>query len=520
MSAFPPASPSSRRSFLVRSGVLLVAGAALPLLAACGGTSSTTSSASSGAATSVTASSGTGAARSGVTAQQGGSTSAAPAAQAAGGQKAAGSVTWLVPEDPLLDKFSRQGIVPDFKKVQPSISVQVISPGSTAYGQKLLALVAAGTTPEVFTDWGNVGIFTLQSHQIVTDLSTYINQAKIDVNFLLPTYVSEYSANGGLYAVPWNSNPNFIVYNKTLFQKDNVPLPPTDWKDTSWTTDKLLAAAQSLTHATGNPATATFGLIMGAGSVGSLGWLWNADPFNNTGGPEASNVYQGHAFGEVYPDRQGMVDAMTWLADLTLKHKVSPTPTDQKALSAQGNPIFSGRVGMAEVAGGWLERQAAVAKPHFDWGIAPMPYGPGGKNIGQREDNAWYVGKGSKNPDGGFQLIMFASRGTGADDLITYAEDNPPLTDTSYFTKWSKSVLAIPGMSMSAADFQGVFEGGIKTDFPDPTNVINDATEFSNAFNQLMAPVWIGKQTALTGLQAVKGKWQGIIQNLAQQAKS
>jgi multiple sugar transport system substrate-binding protein len=511
--------PASRRFFLARSAAVLVAGATLPLLAACGGTASTTA-ASSAALTTGAAATGSATAKSSAAAQQTGSSSAAPVSQAAAGQKAQGSVTWLVPEDPLLDKFANQGIVPDFKKAQPDITVQVISPGSTNYGEKLLALVAAGSTPEVFTDWGDVGIFTLQSHQIVTGLSTYFKQAKIDLSYLLPEYVTEYSANGELFAVPWNSNPNFVVFNKTMFQKDNVPLPPTDWNDKSWTTDKVLAAAQAMTHATGNPATATFGLIMGAGNMGSLGWLWNADPFNNTGGPEASNVYQGQPYGEVYPDRQGMIDAMTWLADLTLKYKVSPTPTDTKALSSQGNPIFSGRVAMTEVAGGWLERQAAVAKPKFEWGIAPMPYGPGGKNLAQREDNAWYIGKGSKNPDGGFQLIVFASRGTGSDDLITYAEDNPPVSDTTYFTKWAKNVMTIPGLALSAADFQGVFEGGIKTDFPDPGNVINDSTEFSNAFDQLMAPVWIGKQNAQTGLQAVKAKWQGIIQALAQQQKS
>lgn len=511
------ASATSRRAFLTRGAALVVVSTALPLLAACGGATNTASSASPAvAATTSSAPAAGSATATGTTATQlVGTTSAAPASQATG-QKAQGSVTWLVPEDPLLDKFSRTGIVPDFKKVQPDINLQVVSPGSTAYGEKLLALVAAGTTPEVFTDWGNIGVYTLQSHQIVSSISTYFKQAKIDLNYLLPEYVAEYSANGELFAVPWNSNPNFIVYNKTLFQKDNVPLPPTDWGDKSWTTEKLLTAAQALTHATGDPATASFGLIVGEGSVGSLGWLWNADPFNNTGGPEASPVYQGQRLTTAYPDRQGMVDAMTWRSDLLLKHKVSPTPTDVKGLASTGNPIFSGRVGMAEVAGGWLERQAAVAKPHFDWGIAPMPYGPGGKNTSQREDNAWYVGKGSKNPDGGFQLILFASRGTGADDLITYAQDNPPLSDTSYFTKWSKSVLAIPGLSMPAADFQAVFEGGIKSGFPDPTNVINNATAFSSAFNQLLAPVWAGTQTAQTALQAVKARWQGVIQTMAQ----
>jgi multiple sugar transport system substrate-binding protein len=512
----------SRRSLLARSVAGVVAGAVLPLLAACRGAGGATTSASTGvAATGTTAaSSGSATAQSSTAAQHTGSSgNAAPVSPAGGGQQAQRSVTWLVPVDPLIDKYANEAIVPAFKALQPDITVQVVTPSGTGYPTKLLALVAAGTPPEVFSDW-NVGVHTLLTRQLATSLSPYFSRAKIDLGYLPPEYLPEYSVNGELYAVPWNSNPNFIVYNKTLFQQYNVPLPPTDWSDTSWTTDKILAMAQTLTHATGDPGTATFGLMMLPGTGGSLGWLWNADAFNDTSGPESSPVYQGKPFGAVYPDRQGMVDAMTWLSDLTLKYKVSPTADDVKALAAQGNAIFSGRVGMVQVLGGWLERQAAVAKPRFDWGIAPMPYGPGGKNTSQREDNAWYLGKGSKNADAGFQLILFATRGAGADDLITYAEDNPPLADTSFFTKWAKNVLAIPGMSMSGADFQAVFEGGIKGGFPDPNNLMDDSSEFFTAFTQLMALVWAGKETPLTGLQTVKAKWQGIIQTLGQQASS
>lgn len=405
--------------------------------------------------------------------------------------------------------------MPAFEKAHPGTAVQVVTAGNPGFTEKLLALFAAGTAPEVFTDWGSgTNIWTLWKKQLVTVLSPYLQQAKINPNFLLPVYQREYAHDGQLFAIPWNSNPNFLVYNKTLFQQDNVPLPPSDWNDQTWTTDKLLAAAQALTHSTGNPATSTFGLIMGAGSCGSLGWLWGADPFNDKGGPEDSGVYQGKPYTQVYPDRSGMVSAMTWLADLTLKYHVSPTPTAAKALSSQGNPIFSGRVGIVEVAAGWLERQAAVAKPHFEWAIAPFPWGPGKSNVAQREDNAWYLGKGSKNPQGGFDLIMFISRGQGASDLIEYAKDNPPLTNPRYFQQWSKTVEQIPGFSMSAQAFQNVFEGGIKTDFPDPYNVIYEGAELLNSFNQLMAPVWLGQQTPLAGLQAVKAKWQGIVKSL------
>jgi ABC-type glycerol-3-phosphate transport system substrate-binding protein len=152
-----------------------------------------------------------------------------------------------------------------------------------------------------------------------------------------------------------------------------------------------------------------------------------------------------------------------------------------------------------------------VAKPQFEWGIAPSPYGPGGKNTMQREDNAWYVGQGSKNPDAGFQLILFTSRGVGADDLITFAEDNPPLSDPSYAQKWSSGILKIPGFSMTQQAFVSVFEGGVQAGRTDPAAVVADYSEFGNAFTQIMAPVWLGNQTPLDGLQAVQQKWEGII---------
>ncbi|MCL4545988.1 MAG: extracellular solute-binding protein [Chloroflexi bacterium] len=334
---------------------------------------------------------------------------------------------------------------------------------------------------------------------------------KVNTDYILPEYIKEYSVHGQLYGVPWLSNPNFLVYNKMLFQKYNVPLLSSAWNDQSWTTDKLLETAQALTHATGNPATSTYGLIMGAGTCGSLGWLWDADPFNDKGGPADSTVYQGKSLTAVYPDRPGMVEAMTWLADLTLKYRVSPTPTDAQALSSQGNPIFSGRVGIVEVAAGWLERQAAVAKPHFEWAIAPFPWGPGKRNTSQREDSAWYLGRGSKNSDGGFQLILYTTRGAGADAMIHFAENNPPLSDSSYLDKWTGGIVKIPGFAMTKAEFIAVFKGGIKRGFGDPLNIIDNAAEFVDSFNQLMASVWIGKQTPLAGLQAVKQKWGSII---------
>lgn len=485
----------NRRQALRHGTVLVASGALTALLAACtGGPVSPPPS---------TASTSNGTAKTTAPAQQ---------ASTSGGVQ---QISWLAPEDPLIDKFAKDGIVPSFTKTHPNVKVQVVTPGSTAYGQKLLALVASGQVPEVYTDWGGSSLFTILDQKLAASLTPFFQSAKVDPGYVRKVYLDEYTVDGQLYALPWNSNPVFIVYNKTLFDKYQVPLPPSDWKDKSWTTDKLLETAKALTHNTSNAATSTWGLIFGAGTFGSLAWLWNADAFNAKGGPEDSGPYHGEPIKAVYPTRREIVDAMQWNADLTLVHKVSPSPTDAQAMSSYGNPIFSGRIGMQQVAGGWLERQAAVVKPKFEWGIAPFPYGPAGRHTMQREDNAWYVGAKSKHPEAGFQLTLYCTQSDGSQKLIEDAKDNPPVTDKSFLNKWAKGVVSIPGFAMTLDSFTAVFEGGVEQGYPDPLNLLNHSLEFNNAFNQTMASVWLGKSTAKDGLSAVKQKWESIIQTSA-----
>ncbi|MCL4543614.1 MAG: extracellular solute-binding protein [Chloroflexi bacterium] len=401
-----------RRTLVLRGLGCLSATAALPLLAACGK-----------AMRRVTSATGGGKESQAILAGQ--RVTTITPAQAPGA--ALEQVTWLVPAVPLLDKVARERIVPNFQKVQPTVAVSVVAPGKgTTYGQALFALAGAGTIPEVYTDWGGIGFYTLVQQNLLTNLTAYFDQEKVDTSYLPDIYRKEYTFAGKLLAIPWQSNPILLVYNKTLFHKYNVPLPPNDWQDKAWTTEKLLEVAKALTHKTSNPVTMTYGLIMGAGSLGSLGWLWNADPFNDTGGPQDSSIYQGQLPAQVYPDRSGMVEAMKWFVDLRLKYHVLPMPREVQVLARRhGNPFFSGRVGIFE-ASSLMVRQALFAKPQFQWAFAPFPWGPGGRNTAQREDNAWYLGNGSKNPEEGFHLMLFVTREKGAEDLIDYVKSTPP----------------------------------------------------------------------------------------------
>ncbi len=422
------------------------------------------------------------------------------------------TLTWMLPEDPLIDSWGN-AVVKGFEKAHPGVTIKLITPGSTAYGQKLLTLVASNQTPDVFTDWQNTGVYTITSHNLALNLTPYLKAAG-DLTKIPASYKTEFSYQGEVVGVPWNSNPNFIVYNVDLFKKYKVPLPPTNWSDKSWNLTTVLNDAKKLSHNVSNPKTAVWGALFSPSSFafGSFAWLWGADPFNDKGGPQDSSAYKGTPVTATYATTSGMVQSTTWLANLMNKYHVSPSMGQQTAMSALGNPFFTGKIGMDVVAGGWLERQAAVAKPTFKWAIAPFPYGPKGVDTAQREDNAFYVSRSSANPKLAAELLEYAIFGPGQQELITLAKDNPPLGNAADFKKWENEVFSIPGIDMSRTAFTNVFEGGLKKDIPDPSNLINDSTDFANAYTQVMAPVWNGQESATKGLQNLQNAWQQYLQ--------
>lgn len=424
------------------------------------------------------------------------------------------TLTWMLPVDPLIDAWGN-AVIKGFEKANPGVTVKLITPSSTAdYPTKLLTLVASGQTPDVFADWGGMGVMTIFTHNLALNLTDYLKKNH-EYNRIPTRYRNEFTYKGGVYGIPWNSNPNFIVYNVDMFKKAHVPLPPSSWADKKWNLNAVLADAKKLTNHASNPKSATYGAIFAPSSfsLGSFAWLWGADPFNSKGGPQDSAVYHGAPVTATYAISPGMVKAATWLTDLMNKYKVSPSMGQQTAMSTSGNPFFTGKIAMDVVAGGWLERQAAVAKPKFHWAIAPFPYGPAGVDAAQREDNGMYVSNTAPNKALAEKLLTYATFGPGRALEIKLAKDNPPMGTAKDFTSWQSQVMLIPGLDMSARTFASVFKGGLTHDLPDPSNVVNNASQFNNAWTQVMAPVWNGQESVQKGLASLQSNWKQYLQH-------
>jgi multiple sugar transport system substrate-binding protein len=102
------------------------------------------------------------------------------------------------------------------------------------------------------------------------------------------------------------------------------------------------------------------------------------------------------------------MEALQFMADLVVKHKVNPAPADLKGTNA-GNLFADSRIALlAQGQQLGYARTLDANKPAFPWGVAVLPKGPGGRfalNIG----SAHALTKGGKQADAGWELLKFIS---------------------------------------------------------------------------------------------------------------
>jgi multiple sugar transport system substrate-binding protein len=188
-----------------------------------------------------------------------------------------------------------------FQEEQPNLTVET-QPVTGNYWEALLARLAGGTAPDICIGSGAtfLGLLEKGAWQQVdgylrrdrtVDLKAYYSQPEI------------FDQEGKHYGLPFMINTTVFVYNRTLFQRAGVP-EPTE----RWTWDDLLGAARQLTR------EGQWGLNVSQGFEGQLlTFIWSA------GGD-----YINKERTRTTMDAPGTLEALQWVADLSLKHRVAP----------------------------------------------------------------------------------------------------------------------------------------------------------------------------------------------------
>lgn len=161
--------------------------------------------------------------------------------------------------------------VKGFEKENPNITVKVTNAGTNTDEYTALnnALQAGSGAPDI----AQIEYYALPEYAIRDSLVNLSDLGASDYSdFYTPGTWSSVNVNGGIYALPMDSGPMALFYNKDVFDKAGVTEVPTTW-------DEFYEAAKKI-RATGAYITSDSG---DAGFYDSMTWQAGAKPFATKG---------------------------------------------------------------------------------------------------------------------------------------------------------------------------------------------------------------------------------------------
>lgn len=138
------------------------------------------------------------------------------------------------------DKAAYEGFIKTFEAANPGITVKFETFEATNYNTILATALAGGTGPDIAQVRAYGGLENLAVGGYLEPLTVETVPAIADFN---PAALAAESmrADGTLYAIPFASQTQLVIYNKAIFDQHGIAEP------TTW--DELIAASQKLKDA-------------------------------------------------------------------------------------------------------------------------------------------------------------------------------------------------------------------------------------------------------------------------------
>ncbi|MGV3614742.1 MAG: extracellular solute-binding protein [Fimbriimonas sp.] len=391
-----------------------------------------------------------------------------------------------------------------FERAHPNIKVKVESV-TVNYQEKLLAQFAAGVAPDVaMMDPGNFQKYSLRKAML--PLNGFIKETNYDIGAYYKNIVDAHSLDGQLYVLPRDIAPISIVYyNKRLFDEAGVPYPDGSWtwayeerpelkeKDFLWVLKKLTKQKDGRN-------------VQWAYAPGWQDLLWQM--FALSSGARWADDYQIPT--KLKFDDPGVMRAIQFTADLTLKKKWIPTPTEiTSVLQSNSRQIFTQQKVAMYQSGIWdvpeLRRELVKGKPnYFEWDIAIAPAYKDGTRAFPTGGSGYGIMASTKHPKEAWLLTSWMAGEPGLKLLASTGLAQPAIQRMALSEPW------IPGPN--TPEDQQHPKNRIITDQSVPGVVFGPlGSEWGDASaiaTRVLGQVWDGKAQAKDVLPAENRKAQ------------
>ncbi|MFI8510226.1 ABC transporter substrate-binding protein [Streptomyces sp. NPDC085460] len=287
-------------------------------------------------------------------------------------------------------------VAADFEKKYPNVDVELVDAGTG--GKQYTALQNAIAAGDGAPDVAQIEYYALGQFAIgktVEDLSPYgaLTHAK---SFTSGPWHAVHQ-DEGVFALPLDSGPMALFYNKKVFDRHGVDVP------TTW--DEYVKAARALHRA--DPKIFITNDTGDAGATTSLIWQAGGRPYHSRGtdvsidfGDEGTKKY-----------------TATWQKLLDEK-LVAPISSWSDAWY---KGLADGSIATLSI-GAWMPANltSGVASASGDWRVAPLPqWTKGDTTSAENGGSSLAVPKAAKNKELAYAFTEFATTGTGATGRVT-----------------------------------------------------------------------------------------------------
>ena len=316
------------------------------------------------------------------------------------------------------DATALQAIVDGFNGSQSDVTVKLVQVPGTSESDvtKLMTAVRGGVGPDVYL-FNRPFAMQRAADGVLQDLTPYLDGEDLSGEYLEFAY-NECVYNGGLYALPFDTDARALYYRKDLLAETDADPAELDPANGPITIARLTEIANQLNQKDGS------------GKYTRLGFVpWFQQGWHYTWGFDFGGSFYSPEECKVTATNEGVMAGFQYMYDTA--QDLGPAEV-QEFLSAVNRPdtppaqsaFITGAVGFM-VSGDWEIANMANYAPDIDYGITYIPVPEEGN-----DPSSWSAGfsavmpQGAKNPEGALAFIRYF---TGPDGQRQYVKDTAHL---------------------------------------------------------------------------------------------
>lgn len=255
---------------------------------------------------------------------------------------------------------ANKSIVKEWNDKHPDLQVEYIQGTWNSAHDYLITAFETGDVPDIFHYESSV-IIDYAMRGYLTDLSKYISpEMKNDI--LDVAWATVTRPNGEITGIPFLVESLVVLYNKSLFEAENI-LPPT--QDKPWTWDELKQAAVKLTKDyNGDGIIDQYGVGMGLRN--------SANIIMNTSISFGGSFFRKYGNQFIVEAKDEEKKLLQTIVDMLYKDKSAAPASIGETGAGMVPGFFSGRYAMLVGIGSWARQQLVENAPkNFHWGVMP-----------------------------------------------------------------------------------------------------------------------------------------------------